>query len=136
MVNITKYKFGIIAFVYLINCASIANACRQRVPQAQELSRYENVLLVTVQSSVRIKNPGWNTWQITAKKAQVVKGSSKFSLYSFTTTVSSNGCGKAKLPNVGENWVIYVDRKKRQKVMEAFPLNYVREYDHRLANLG
>jgi hypothetical protein len=118
-----------------IGFASAASACRELVPKQSELSKYGLVVLASVQSSERVDELEWNVWRVTAQSTRVVAGQSKRMLYTFTTTLSSSGCGVTTLPSSGERWVVYLDQRHPDTVREAFPLKLVRSHDRRLKTI-
>jgi hypothetical protein len=110
-----------------------ADACKNRLPKTEILSTYSNVIVASVKNSKRVKDVRWNTWKITAKGTRNIDGLSKLSVYTFNASLSSSGCGQTKLPAIGEKWIIYLDKSKPQKVIDAFPLVFIKEYDSRLS---
>jgi len=66
----------------------------------------------------------------------VIAGPAKRKEYTFFTAQGSEGCGRTPLPPTGEKWVMYFDRFRPDRIVEAFPLSLVREHDPRLANVN
>jgi hypothetical protein len=115
--------------------APAALACREVVPRAEALAAYPAPVIATVTLAERVDSPGWNTWRIGAVTAGVEEGASARVTYDFSATLSSDGCGLTELPPVGEKWVLYIAQADSSEVEEAYPLDYVREYDARLENI-
>lgn len=113
--------------------ATDASACRMMVPRADELAQ-RAIILATVKRAERIESPGWNTWRIVAERALDGESEDR-AAFEFTTTLSSSGCGQTPLPPSGERWVLYLDRAGMGEVLRAFPLDYVKDYDVRLADV-
>ena len=101
------------------------------VPRPDVLTQ-RTIIIVSVKRAERIEAPGWNTWRIVAEQAS--GGETKIS-FEFTTTLSSSGCGQTRLPSTGERWVLYRDQADMSEVLGAFPLDYVKDYDVRLADV-
>jgi len=118
----------------VLAAATDALACRMIVPRAGELAQ-RAIIIATVKNAERVEAPGWNTWRVVAENASEAERSANRSTFEFTTTLSSDGCGQTPLPPLGEHWVLYVDQADPSKVLDAFPLDYVRDYDVRLADV-
>ncbi|MEJ0059215.1 MAG: hypothetical protein WDM79_06470 [Terricaulis sp.] len=118
----------------MLAAATDALACRMRVPRADELAQ-RAIVLASVSHAERVEAPGWNTWRIVAENTSDIERAEGRSLFEFTVTLSSDGCGQTPLPPVGERWVLYVDQVGSTEVLDAFPLSYVRAYDARLADV-
>lgn len=125
----------LVAVVVVLAAAPAALACREVVPRAEELAAHATPVIATVTIAERIDTPGWNTWKIGAVETGVAQGVSAPAAYEFIATLSSDGCGQTPLPPVGEKWALYIERARSLEVGEAYPLEYVREYDERLANV-
>lgn len=110
--------------------ATDAVACRTRVPRPAELAQ-KAIVMATVTQADRVDVVGWNTWRIVAE----ADGAAARSTFTFTTTLSSDGCGRTPLPPAGERWVLYVDQARPGEVLDAFPLDFAKEYDPRLADI-
>ena len=134
MSRITTQLFGCLAATCCC-LASPALACRQLVVQSAKLAEIKTVVLATVETSRRIEAPGWNTWRVTAKRVSSIEGSPSSERYEFTVTLSSNGCDPT-LPPRDEKWVLYLGDSPNGNVLHAYPLDYVKEYDGRLATVG
>lgn len=117
--------------------ASPAMACRMLEPSALGLHQYETVLLASVVEAERVENPGWYTWRITAQTIQTIGGDQTTSRHTFTSTLYSIGCARSPMqaPPAGERWVLYLTPSDTAPIIRAFPLDYVRDHDPRLANL-
>lgn len=105
--------------------ANSALACRYLVPRAEQLATYEGRVLATVTSAERVENPGWNTWTVHAASispSEAVQGPAEFT---FSVTLSSDGCGQTPLPPAGEVWVLYFTKIGSSQVARAFPLDYL-----------
>lgn len=114
--------------------ATDAAACRTRVPRPAELAQ-RAIVVATVTRAERVEVVGWNTWRIVAERAPNAGGGAHRSTFEFTTTLSSDGCGRTPLPPAGERWVLYVDQARPGEVLDAFPLDFAKEYDPRLADI-
>jgi len=88
-----------------------------------------------VRHAERVEAPGWNTWQVVAEITSEEQSVNR-STFEFTTTLSSDGCGQTPLPPTGERWVLYLDQADTSEVLDAFPLDYVKDYDLRLADVS
>ena len=128
-------SLGLLATVWALSSTSPAVACRTVVPNSAELSRHENIALVSIQAATRLENPGWNTWRVTARTLDAIAGSTRPQDHTFVTTQSSDGCGLTPLPPRGERWIIYFSASAHDEVLAAYPLTLVREYDARLADV-
>jgi hypothetical protein len=124
----------VLAVVALV-AAPAALACREAVPNSEALAAHPAPVIATVTLAERVDTPGWTTWKISAVAAVVEQGASAAATYDFLVTLSSAGCGQTKLPPVGQKWVLYIVRSDSSEVEEAYPLDYVREYDARLENV-
>jgi hypothetical protein len=111
-----------------------AHACRQLVVRSAELAEIDTVVLVTVETAERIKEPGFHTWRLTARGVANIDGSPNSRRYEFNSTLKSNGCDGTPPPR-GEEWVIYLGDSPNGGVLHAFPLAYVTEHDRRLAKM-
>jgi hypothetical protein len=111
---------------------SPAFACRILSPTSEQLAGLDTVLLVTVTSTGRRENPGWNTWDVSSQLRKVLVGFPRQSKVNFAVTLSSDGCGGTKPPKKGEKWVIYLGFIDGESVQEAYPLSLVAELDERL----
>jgi hypothetical protein len=131
-----KQYLGMFAMATIIATPSSAWACRTLVPNDTGIAGHGGVVVVAIQTSARLNSVGWNTWKLRARRIKLVAGPASRKEYSFSTTQSSDGCGRTPLPPTGEKWVIYFDPSAPEKVVEAFPLSLAREYDPRLANVG
>lgn len=118
----------------VVVAATDALACRMRVPRADELAQ-RAIIIATVEHAERVEAPGWNTWRVVAETASEAGRSANPSIFAFTTTLSSDGCGPTPLPPAGERWVLYVDQAAPGEVLDAFPLDYVKAYDARLVDV-
>jgi len=118
----------------VLGSATDAMACRMRMPRPDNLAQMA-FTTATVTHAERVEAPGWNTWRVIAETTSNVGGSAGRSTFDFTTTMSSDGCGQTPLPPEGERWVLYLDRGDPTKVLDAFPLAYVKAYDVRLADV-
>jgi hypothetical protein len=118
---------GLLSAACALAVATDALACREFVPRADKLAAMAPVM-VTVTHSERLDTPGWNTWRVTAH----ADGSAAPATLQFMAALSSDGCGQTPLPPAGERWVVYLDRADSSNVLQAFPIDYVREYDVRL----
>lgn len=128
----------IVIIGFAVMAASPAMACRMLQPSALGLDQYETVLLASVTQAEPVENPGWYTWRVTAQAVENVSGEAGLSTYHFTSTLYSNGCGfwsPVQPPAAGERWVLYFAVPGSSEVRWAFPLDYVRDHDPRLANL-
>ncbi len=116
---------GVATVLATAGLANSAVACRYLVPRAEQLAAYEGRLLATVTSAERVENPGWNTWTVHAASispSQAVQGPTEFT---FSVTMSSDGCGQTPLPPAGEVWVLYFTEIGSSQVARAFPLDYL-----------
>lgn len=107
-------------------------------PSALGLGQYETVVLASVTHAESIENPGWYTWRMTAQAIETIRGEPVASSYAFTSTLYSNGCGfwsPVQAPPAGERWVLYLGSPDASQVSRAFPLDYVRDHDPRLADI-
>jgi len=118
----------------VLGSATDALACRMRVPRADELAQ-RTIIVATVRHAERVEAPGWNTWQVVAEITSEEQSVNR-STFEFTTTLSSDGCGQTPLPPTGERWVLYLDQADTSEVLDAFPLDYVKDYDLRLADVS
>ena len=114
--------------------ATPAHACRMLVPRPADLAEIKRVVLASIESSARLERRGWNTWRITARGSRNLDGSPNSRRYEFTVTLGSNGCDNI-LPPRGERWALYLGDSPNGGVLQAFPLDYVRDDDPRLAAL-
>lgn len=119
----------------VLGTATDALACRMRVPRADELAQ-RTIIVATVRHAERVKASGWNTWRVVAEITSEVERSVNRSTFEFTTTLSSDGCGQTPLPPAGERWVLYLDQADTSEVLDAFPFDYVKDYDLRLADVS
>src|SRR3982751_4447961 len=130
-----------IALLCSLGLSVPAYACKAKGPDVVLRANYDLVVLASVQSAERTANPEYpkdqnpNIWKITAKGTQSVAGKSELKTYIFTTYMYSEGCGRVPLPSTGERWVLYLDRKQPGTVMDALPLDIVRDHDPRLKNI-
>ena len=115
--------------------APSAHACRIQVPRTSELSKIKTVVMATVDAANRLENSGWNYWHVSATGRAEIRGAANSQQYEFNVTLSSEGCGQAPLPEPGETWVIYLESSARGRVLHAYPLEFVRRYDRRLATV-
>ncbi len=118
----------------VLGAASDALACRMIVPRADELAQ-RVIIIATVKHAERVEAPGWNTWRIVAEHASGGDRDEDRPVFEFATTLSSSGCGQTPLPLFGERWVLYLDQADTSEVLAAFPLDYVKDYDLRLADV-
>ena len=118
----------------MLGAATDALACRMRVPRADELAQLA-IIIANVKHAERVEAPGWNTWRVVAEHAQDVEHGVDRPTFEFTTTLSSDGCGQTPLPPAGERWVLYLDQADASEVLDAFPLDYVKDYDVRLSDV-
>ena len=127
----------IFAFGLAVMAASPASACRMVQPSALGLGQYETVVLASITHAESIENPGWYTWRITAQTIQTIRGDQTTSRHTFTSTLYSIGCARSPMqaPPAGERWVLYLTPSDTAPIIRAFPLDYVRDHDPRLANL-
>jgi hypothetical protein len=125
---------ALLAAAFVLVAATDALACRMRVPRADELAQ-RTIIIAAVKHAERVDAPGWNTWRIVAEITPEVERSVDRSTFEFTTTLSSDGCGQTPLPPAGERWVLYLDQADTGGVLDAFPLDYVKDYDVRLADV-
>jgi hypothetical protein len=102
------------------------------VSRADDL-RHRAIIIASVARAERIEAPGWNTWRIVAGQAMEGERGEDRPAFEFTTTLSSSGCGRTPLPPTGERWVLYL--ANMSEVLDAFPLDYVKDYDARLADV-
>ncbi|PQZ80615.1 hypothetical protein CQ035_03555 [Brevundimonas sp. MYb46] len=109
-------------------------ACRMRVPRADELAQ-RMIIVATVSHAERVEAPGWNTWRVVAEITPEVERTASRPTFEFTTTLSSDGCGQTPLPSSGERWVLYLAQADTSEILDAFPLDYVKNYDARLADV-
>ena len=124
---------AILTAACVLGAATDALACRMIVPRADELAQ-RGIIIATVIRAERIEAPGWNTWRIVAEQALGgARGGDR--PFEFTTTLSSSGCGQTPLPPAGERWVLYLDHSDMSEVLNAFPLDYVKDYDVRLGDV-
>jgi len=128
-------KLGLLAAIAAMSMTSSAWACRTLVPNAAELAKYDNLAVVSIQTGSRVENPGWNQWRLTARTLHIVAGSANVQTYNFSTTQSSDGCGRTPLPTEGETWAVYSDGAAPDRVLAAFPLLVARAHDPRLATV-
>ena len=117
-----------------LGSATDTMACREIMPRPDDLAQMA-FTTATVTHAERVDAPGWNKWRVVAKTTPNVGGAAGQSTFDFTTTMSSAGCGQTPLPPEGERWVLYLDRADPTKVLDAFPLAYVKAYDARLADV-
>lgn len=115
----------------VLGAATDALACRMRVPRADELA-HRTIVMATVKHAERVEAPGWNTWRVVAEHVADAEGRPTIE---FLTTLSSDGCGQTPLPPAGERWVLYLDQVGTGEVLDAFPLDYAKDYDGRLADV-
>lgn len=115
--------------------ATPAQACRTLEPNAATLAEYTGVVLVDVETSKRLDNPGWNSWEIEARSVKPIEGAKFRMNYIFRTTQSSDGCGTTHLPRKGEKWVVYLAPSDSRTVEEAYPLALARGFDKRLTRI-
>lgn len=125
---------ALLAAACMLGAATDALACRMKTPRADELAQ-RTIIIATVRHAERVEAPGWNTWRIVAEITSEVEQSVNRSTFEFTTTLSSDGCGQTPLPRAGERWVLYLDQADTSEVLDAFPLDYVKDYDLRLADV-
>ena len=118
----------------VLGAATDAMACRMRVPRADELAQ-RAIIIANVKHAERVEAAGWNTWRIVAERDSDVEPGDGRLKFEFTTTLSSDGCGQTPLPPAGEQWVLYLDQADAGQVLDAFPLDYVKDYDARLADV-
>jgi hypothetical protein len=118
----------------LLGAATDALACRMLVPRSGELAQ-QTIIMATVDRAERIDTPGWNTWRIVAEQTFDGEPGEDRRAFEFTVTLSSSGCGQTPLPPTGERWVLYLDQADMNVVLHAFPLDYVKAYDVRLAEV-
>lgn len=111
-----------------------ALACRMKVPRPSELAA-RVIIIATVKDAERIESPGWNTWRVVVEPVSNGERIEDRPTFEFTTTLSSSGCGQTPLPPTGERWVLYLDQSDLSVVLDAFPLDYVKAYDLRLADV-
>ncbi|MFA7261586.1 MAG: hypothetical protein WC068_01075 [Caulobacter sp.] len=125
---------ALFAATIVLGTATDAMACRMRMPRADDLGQMA-FITATVAHAERVEAPGWNTWRVIAETTSDAGRSEGRSTFDFTTTMSSDGCEQTPLPPKGERWVLYLDRADSTKVLDAFPLAYVKAYDARLADV-
>lgn len=135
MLLTTRTVYSLASLVMALASAPAALACREIVPPADELAMHAAPVIATVKTAERVDNPGWNTWKISADDIAATPGVSAPDTFEFLSTLSSDGCGQTSLPPVGEKWVLYFGRGGSLKVRQAYPLEYVRQYDSRLADI-
>ena len=125
---------ALLAAACMLGAATDALACRMMAPRADELAQ-RVIVIATVKHSERVEAPGWNTWRIVAEYVSGAERDEDRTAFEFTTTLSSSGCGQTPLPPPGERWVLYLDPADTSEVLGAFPLDYVRDHDRRLADV-
>lgn len=116
----------------VLGAATDALACRMRVPRADDLAQ-RTIVIATVKHAERVEAPGWNTWRVVAEHVSDAEGRPTFE---FLSTLSSDGCGQTPVPPAGERWVLYLDHVGAGEVLDAFPLDYAKDYDGRLADVS
>lgn len=107
-----------------------AQACRVEVPQG--LSSFQDAVVVSVESSKRLSRTPFNVWRIQAKPKLVIAGSPSAEAYEFRSVIGRNGCRNDR-PKRGALWILYLREGAADGVDSAYPLDYVRAYDARLA---
>lgn len=125
---------AMLAATIVLGTATDAMACRERIPRPDDLAQLA-FIAVTVTYAERLESPGWNRWRVIAETTSNGGGSEGRSTFEFTASLSSDGCGQTPLPPKGERWVLYLARGDSTKVLDAFPLAYVKAYDARLADV-
>ncbi|QLC21224.1 hypothetical protein HFP51_02890 [Parasphingopyxis sp. CP4] len=129
-----KFMIFLVALGTSVSTSTGALACRMQVPNGERLVEYPVIVLASITFAEGVDTPGWNTWQLTAQLSQSNAGLSGDFVYHFNVTLSSTGCGQAELPVRGDRWVLYLDDANSSNVQRAYPLNYVRSHDARLAD--
>lgn len=119
--------------VLVLGTATDASACRKIQPQLEELAQ-RTIVVATVTSSDRVDPSDWYAWRIVAEDISDVEGEGRRS-FDFKTRLYFGGCGEIPLPPAGERWVLYLDRADTSEVLDAFPLDDVKDLDARLAGV-
>jgi hypothetical protein len=106
-----------------------ALACRQLVPTTAQFAAYDVAVLAKVSGAERLVSPGWNTWRVSADRVSESDDWTGSTSYTFTVTLSSDGCGRTELPPVGEVWVLFFTGAQSGEVQDALPRAYLDHYD-------
>lgn len=118
----------------MLGIATEASACRQLQPQLEELAQ-RTIVLATVTSSERVEPSDRYRWRIVAEESSDVRIREAPASFDFMTRLYVGGCGEIPLPPAGERWVLYLDQADMSEVLDAFPLDYVKDLDARLADV-
>lgn len=100
-----------------------------RAPTNEQFAEYTVAVLARVAEASRIDSPGWNTWRIRAERMSEGWEGREPSEFTFTATLSSNGCGQTELPPAGEVWVLFLAGTESSEVLDALPLEYLQRYE-------
>jgi hypothetical protein len=119
--------------VLALGTATDASACRKIQPRPEELAQRE-AIVATVISSERVEPSDWYGWRIVAEGTFGGEEEGRRS-FDFKTRLYFGGCGEIPLPPAGERWVLYLDRADTSEVLDAFPLDDVKDLDARLAGV-